>query len=367
MIGLALSGGGSRAIAFHLGCLRALNDLGILSKINVLSTISGGSVIGAYYAYTPQKSFEEFESDVRDFLRRGFQWKIFFELMKPQNICACGGSFVATRIDGGIAHLLKREPILQRFPSRSDLFYHVLNRDVFPGIKMDSLRRDNLQVVIGACELRTGSAFRFGNDKSGGWRHGQIVSENIDVALAVAASAAFPILLPTFDRTFLFDKKGQQKKHRVVLTDGGVYDNLGLQVLEPGRDSEFSLHTFPCDFLIACNAGHGQDSGKGIPWGFLTRVKRSFEVVHRRVQDSTMHRLHHLKSRGSIKGFALPYLGQQDGSLPWRPGVLVPREEVINYPTDFAAMPDVWIEKLSNRGEQLTRALVSYYLSDLIS
>ena len=28
MIGLALSGGGSRAMAFHLGCLRALNDMG---------------------------------------------------------------------------------------------------------------------------------------------------------------------------------------------------------------------------------------------------------------------------------------------------------------------------------------------------
>ena len=54
MIGLALSGGGSRAIAFHLGSLRALNDIGLLEKINVISTISGGSVIGAYYAYYPE-------------------------------------------------------------------------------------------------------------------------------------------------------------------------------------------------------------------------------------------------------------------------------------------------------------------------
>lgn len=45
-IGLALSGGGSRAMAFHLGCLRALNQLGLLDRIDVLSTVSGGSVIG---------------------------------------------------------------------------------------------------------------------------------------------------------------------------------------------------------------------------------------------------------------------------------------------------------------------------------
>ena len=40
-IGLALSGGGSRAIAFHLGCLRALHDLGVLEKVGVISTVSG--------------------------------------------------------------------------------------------------------------------------------------------------------------------------------------------------------------------------------------------------------------------------------------------------------------------------------------
>jgi hypothetical protein len=33
MIGLALSGGGSRAIAFHLGCLRALQERGVLQKV----------------------------------------------------------------------------------------------------------------------------------------------------------------------------------------------------------------------------------------------------------------------------------------------------------------------------------------------
>src|SRR5260221_8603019 len=84
-IGLALSGGGSRAIAFHLGCLKALNELGLLDRVNVISTISGGSVIGAYYAYNPNKSFQEFESDIRRFLRSGFQRAILTEVLKPRN------------------------------------------------------------------------------------------------------------------------------------------------------------------------------------------------------------------------------------------------------------------------------------------
>ena len=79
-----------------------------------------------------------------------------------------------------------------------------------------------------------------------------------------------------------------------------------------------------------------------------------------------MHRLHQLKQAGLIKGFAMPYLGQQDERLPWKPGTLVRRGEVVNYPTNFAPMQDEWIDKLSARGEQLTRILVAMYLAELL-
>jgi len=73
-----------------------------------------------------------------------------------------------------------------------------------------------------------------------------------------------------------------------------------------------------------------------------------------------------LKETRKIKGFAMPYLGQQDESLPWKLADLVPRSEVMSYPTNFAAMSDAWIEKLSERGEQLTRGLVEHYLGNII-
>jgi NTE family protein len=366
MIGLALSGGGSRAIAFHLGCLRALNDMGLLDRIGVLSTISGGSVIGAYYAYSPEKSFEEFEADIQKILRAGFQKRILTELIKPQHAIPVLSSFLITRVDEYCARLCKKEPSLQRYPSRTDIFHQVLQKNVFSGKAMNSPRKNDMEVVIGACELRTGSAFRFGNRESGYWRGGELAKEEIDVAFAVTASAAFPLLLPALDRIWNFRKNEKEHRHRVILTDGGVYDNLGIQVLEPGRDPKFSLHTFPCEYLIVCNAGHGLSSGTDIPMGFYSRVKKSFEIIHRRVQDASMHRLHQLKTDGLIKGFVLPYLGQQDSVLPWKPSGLIPCEEVNAYPTDFAAMSEEWIEKLSKRGEQLTRLLVPYYLKDLL-
>ncbi|HZZ78450.1 MAG TPA: patatin-like phospholipase family protein, partial [Gemmataceae bacterium] len=301
MIGLALSGGGSRAIAFHLGCLRALHDDGLLNRVSVLSTISGGSVIGAYYAYTPQKSFDEFETDVRRYLRTGFERNLLLELLKPWNLIPSALSFTLAQLEEALAVAAKRQPRITRRHSRTELLGNVLKRKLFPGITMLSPRRNDMDVVIGACELRTGSAFRFGNRRSGGWRHGEMVESNVDVALAVTASAAYPIFLPALDRTWIFRKNGEDQKHRISLTDGGVYDNLGIQALEPDRDPGFSIHKFPCEYLIACNAGQGQELGYEIPMGFFTRVGRSFGVVHRRVQDSTMHRLHHLKQAGLIK------------------------------------------------------------------
>lgn len=366
MIGLALSGGGSRAIAFHLGCLRALNDLGILGKVGALSTISGGSVIGAYYAYSPSISFKEFDADVCQLLRHGFHKSIILELLKPWNSLPCLSNRAAVSLESLFARVRGIFPKHQRYPSRTDIFHKVLERDVFSGLKMNSPRRDNLEVIIGACDLRTGTAFRFGNTKSGAWQQGEIVDGNVEVGFAVAASAAFPILLPALDRTWKFRKHGTETQYRVLLTDGGVYDNLGLQVLEPDRDSTKSLHAFPCNYLIVCNAGTGRSTGMALPLNYVPQVARAFEITHQRVQVSAMRRLHHLKEAGKIKGFILPYLGQQDGDLPVIPQDFVRHSEVSDYPTNFAAMSEEWISKLSGRGESLTRTLVEHYCPELL-
>lgn len=366
MIGLALSGGGSRAIAFHLGCLRALNDLGILDKVTAISTISGGSVIGAYYAYTPEKSFAEFDQDIICLLREGFNKSIFKELIKPNNFVKSAYYSAKARVLKPVLNTNVYERHCKRSFSRTDIFKNVLEKKLFSGKTMESARRNNFDIVVGACELRTGTAFRFGSERSGGWRFGEVDNKTIELSFAVAASAAYPIFLPAMDRIWDFKKGDLQKKSRILLTDGGIYDNLGVQVLEPGRDSNYSVHAYPCDYMIVCNAGHGQETGDELPLTMYSRISKSFEITHRRVQNSTMQRLHQLKHSGLIKGFAMPYLGQLDNRLPIKPNPLVERKDVMGYPTNFSAMGDLWIEKLSNRGEQLTRALVSYYLSELL-
>src|SRR5919109_4885068 len=48
-LGLALTGGGFRAAFFHVGVLAQLAQFGLLRRVEVLSTVSGGSIVGALY------------------------------------------------------------------------------------------------------------------------------------------------------------------------------------------------------------------------------------------------------------------------------------------------------------------------------
>jgi len=198
-----------------------------------------------------------------------------------------------------------------------------------------------------------------------GLRSTKLHRNEASVAHAVAASAAYPLFLPAFDETLTFEKDGALENSRVILTDGGVYDNLGLGCLWPDRAPDVSLNVVPVDTIICCSAGYGlrQDP----PSQFIfARMLSVFSTVFDRAQNAAMHRLHEAQRSGQIKRFIFPYLGQQDRQLPNPPANLVRREEAHAYPTDFNAMPNEWIDRLSLRGEQLTLCLAKAYVPDLI-
>ena len=377
-VGLALSGGGSRAIAFHLGCLRALHDLGLLGRLQVISSVSGGSVISAMYAYS-SGSFSEFDGRVVQLLRRGLQRDIVREALRPNSIrkavqtqLVIGAASIARRLRRRVGSVLPllgaglRKPPPVRTFSRSEAFRDAMRRTLFGKKLMRDVARDSLATVINATELRTGSAFRFGSRQSGCWRFGKIAPEQAFVADAVAASAAYPALLPALDRSYRFSKKGATSNPtRVLLTDGGVFDNLGVSPMEPGRKPSISTNVFDPDYIICCDAGAGLFGDDSYPMCWPTRMHRSFLTVFRKVQDATRNRLHRLAEWGEVSGFVLAYLGQRDSKLPWVPPELPKRDDVRDYPTDFAAMKQADIDRIALRGELLTRSLVAYYLRDL--
>ncbi|MDX1996640.1 MAG: patatin-like phospholipase family protein [Thermoanaerobaculia bacterium] len=378
---MALSGGGSRAIAFHLGCLRALHDRGILDKVAVLSGVSGGSVIAALYAYSDEP-FEAFARRVEATLSRGMVWGIAREAFLSSELPKI---VVATVLAGAAASVARTLQLLgwllslvslptkwvgntaerildvaPRFASFTTAFERHLVRRYFGDRRMDAVGRRELSVVINAAELRTETAFRYGSIESGCWRFGRL-TETPRVATAVAASAAFPAFLPALDHYSTFTKGGVETKHRAIITDGGVYDNLGVSCMLPGRSSEFSTNALPVDFIIACDAGQGTPTGARRPTFWMSRMLATLITIHRRTQTMTQNLLHRMAANGEIQGFLMPYLGQWDNALPLRPADLVTRDEVIDYPTNFNPMSRGNVEKLGKRGEQLTRCLTDAY------
>lgn len=378
-VGLALSGGGSRALAFHLGCLRALDDRRILDRVRVVSGVSGGSLAAALWAYS-DLDFADFDERVRRILTEGLQLRLVRRaFLSPRALKTAAAVATAGIADLGARALafadgvgarlpkLDRErrlilPPLRRYSSATEAMIDVFE-ELLDGRGLKDARRDDVEVVLNACELRTGSAFRFGSRESHCWRYGRLV-DDVSVATAVAASAAYPIMLPALDREFRFTKGDVERDQRVVLTDGGVFDNLGTTVLEPGRDSAFTV-TYDVDYIIACDAGRGLLDDGYIPYAFPSRLRRSFEATFRKAQDGVRHRLFMHRASGALEGFVMPYLGQQEYELPVVPVDLPLRADVADYPTDFAAMSEETIELLAARGEKLTRVLLDFYCPEL--
>jgi NTE family protein len=384
-IGLALSGGGSRAMAFHLGCLRALDRLGLLSRIDVLSTVSGGSVIGVFF-HAHDGDFASFEAKMREILSQGLAKRMCRKLFSLLGLKVAAAflligsvAIVVALIRTAIGILRLTTPSslarhfeavdirspLHRFASRTSLLEAALDELLFGGASMSGLR-PKPHLVVNATELRTGSAFRFGTKESGSWRWGKLHRNDVSVAHAVAASAAYPLFLPAFDETFTFVDKGQLRANRVVLTDGGIYDNLGLGCLWPDRSPDVSLNVTPVDTIICCSAGYGLRQEPPSQF-MLARMSSVFGALFDRAQNASIHRLHEAQRSGQIKHFILPYLGQLDKSLPNPPRDLVRREEAHSYPTNFNAMSKDWIDRLSLRGEQLTMCLARAYIPHLIN
>jgi predicted acylesterase/phospholipase RssA len=228
-IALALSGGGYRAAAFHLGTLRALNDLKLLDYVRVLSTASGGSITGAAWAVSIAKgeTFEAFERMMSSILE--------------QNIVA--GALDLLNVGSRRPSLIQRAAV-------------VYDR-MFAGQRLGELASSNAlrerldHVIINATHFSLGYGFRFTFPPRArspfGNRAVKISNENawrdVRLADAVAASSCFPagfepMLFPD-DFVWTDDPPvatatgvgSKELETKLPLMDGGIYDNQAIDAL----------------------------------------------------------------------------------------------------------------------------------------
>lgn len=219
-IGLCLSGGGFRAMLFHLGTLWRLNDLGYLPKLDRISSVSGGSITAGLLGLkwnnlefgtttgVANNFLDEIVKPIRSFGDRTIDlWAILAGTLGPGSI----GDSIARSYD----KYLFENKTLQDLP-------------LYP------------RFVINATNVQSGVLWRFSRPYTWDYRVGQIKVPQIKLAVAVAASSAFPpVLSPVqldlsaeaFTPNSGTDLQRVPYTTRVILTDGGVYDNLGLETV----------------------------------------------------------------------------------------------------------------------------------------
>ena len=344
-IGLCLSGGGSRAIAFHLGCLKALHQHDILHKVSLVSTVSGGSVIGAMYAYSSD-SFEQFTARVTQQLEAGLQKKNWRDFLPPLSVT---------------------------FPFKVDELVSALDEKLYRGKRLSAETRDGIEIIINACELSTSTAFRFGNKTISNWLLGKASPDSVTVAEAVAISAAHPLFFSTLNKQFEFHRDGFKNKQEVFLTDGGVYENLGVTPLLAGRAAEYSYPHENFEYIIACDAEHSRPRLREHMQKSILGLKeleykfgKCLSTLMLRIRSLNFKVLHDYEREQVIKGFVLACLSCEDEHIfTENDDILVPYAKVADYPTDSRAMQKENIELLAKRGEQVTGSLITRYLNNI--
>ncbi|SEB01169.1 patatin-like phospholipase family protein [Variovorax sp. YR216] len=243
LVAVTLSGGGARAAAFGYGVLEELRDTrfqwngretDLLNATDVISGVSGGSILAAYYAAFGAEGLPNFETI---FLRQNFQNSLILQALRPSSLHDLTSPWY------GRSHLLAR---------RLDAIYQ---GKTYADIENDPRHP---QLVIAATDMSLGTPFEFTQDQF------ELICsdlQTVPLSFAVAASSAVPVLLSPMTlqnhaqvcqdrgitprlatvgganyraRMFRMQANSYLDAHArpfIHLVDGGVADNLAVRRL----------------------------------------------------------------------------------------------------------------------------------------
>lgn len=293
-IALALSGGGIRAMVFHLGVLRHLAERGLLESVEKISTVSGGSLlVGLLLQQNDMRwpTSERFLSYSLPTLRealcaRSLQWGAARRLLNPLN-----WRFLLSRANL-LALTLRHEWRLTT--TLADL----------PEVPEWS---------INGTTAESGKRFRFKRVDIGEYTLGYASAARFPLASALAVSAAFPggfgpLALETgryewrrrtWDAPHEAAESTTPTFRRLHLYDGGVYDNMGL---EPFFDAGRQRPKQEGYYVICSDAG--APLAPGFDMGPLNafRLKRVADIMSDQSRSLRVRTLVHYLQQAPSSG-----------------------------------------------------------------
>lgn len=350
-VGLALSGGGFRASLFHIGVLARLADVDALRSVEALSTVSGGSIVGALYYLEVKHLLEskpDFDITREDYVaivarvqerflsgvQKNLRTRVITNWLKTSKMLL---PFVGYTRSARIGELYERHLYSRVGPDAKplaslrmrDLLIKPLDARAANGASGFNLKEDNWRrnarvpmLLLNATSLNSGHSWQFTARTMGEppglvdeeiganprhrrlwydqaplhkrfpWSKPSAHLKEISLGQAVAASACVPGLFEPLEL------RGLYAGRFVRLVDGGVYDNLGLRTLV---DQGFSL--------ILCSDASGQMNEEPRPGaGALAVPLRSFGIITSRVREAEYASLHAAVENRALQGACFVHL-----------------------------------------------------------
>jgi len=320
-IGLSLSGGGYRAAIYHLGTFRKLREMGILENVDVISTISGGSITGACYGLKGD-NFEEFEKCLRGIVQKSIIRGILYSFR-----FICIFVFLLSIVVLSIYLLFTRlawvsTPLLviviwslliyqfKIFPV-SSIINRLYSKWFFDGKTLKDFNPIP-RIAINATNLETGRPFTFSKNKMSdstyehpgkGRKSIKFKPDGFPISLAVASSTCVPFAFtPIFIDKKYFEDEKDFETIKPCLVDGGVYDNQGVHKLTQKNSS------YECDVVIVSDAGNIMPKINSFN-NVIQLLMRTSEIFMNRIKNYQMIQHVYENYRFNKKSIAYQSLG----------------------------------------------------------
>jgi predicted acylesterase/phospholipase RssA len=349
-VGLALSGGGFRASLFHIGVLARLAELDMLRHVEVLSCVSGGSIIGAHYYMELRKMMKETNDGnidrsqyimivrrvVDKFLegvQRNLRTRVAAEFLTNLKMIFLPGYSRTLRIGE-----LYEEELFRKVEDGEgerpriigELFIEPKDerKDFSP--KLHNWRREAKvpMLILNSTALNTGHIWQF----TASWMGEPPANIDADVdanyrlrrmyydeapkryqkmrlGYAVASSSCVPGLFEPLALPKLYPKgesMAEPEKITVRLVDGGVHDNQGVaSLLEQG-----------CSVMLVSDASGQMDAQNDPSRNLIGVPLRSNSVLQARVREAEYRELDSRRESDALRGLMFVHLKKDLDAKP---------------------------------------------------
>jgi NTE family protein len=334
---------------FHVGALFRLDEAGALPKLSRISSVSGGSITAAYLGLMWQHlrfgadgragGLQDFVDGIRRMARTSVDaGSIIGGILLP-------GS-VADRVASAYSGVLFGDATLQDLP--------------------DDAGGAAPFFVINATNVKTSALWRFTRRYMGDYRVGLVNAPTTRLGQVVAASSAFPPLLSPlelevsqpYDPQYGGDLTTPAFRDRAVLSDGGVYDNLGLETVYKN-----------CSTVLVSDAGQKIAPETDPKDDWARHSIRILDIVDNQVRSLRKRALIAAYSdnrrTGTYWGIRTHFEDYEAASDPLACANRDPTA-LAEIPTRLQAMPDDVQEKLINWGYAITDAALRRHFDEAL-